>query len=346
MIMQLPEDHKVDVALLSSCFRSTSATYKFYWFLSIIECVELGQEEINKREIFARMMANAWYTINYFQVSFGAQDKIQETIIRLQKAESIPLDENKETVVKRLLEAESGQSQRQLFHFDKQVPHYFLSPWIGSKGSKKVLSEISQHGKNNPPYALYDNTILMQPDWVDYIKRNAGILKDFCYWNLTLFLQKRNPNIPDIPNKLRRPEKRGSLNGHKKYFWDIVINELDSVQCIYSGNKMIKGEYVIEHFIPFQFVAHDQMWNLIPADPTFNMSKSAKLPPLESYFDNFYDLQKEALKIITALTPKNKFLEDYYTVFKKTDISKDQYRDCIEPLLTIAHNNGFLYMGE
>ena len=109
---------------------------------------------------------------------------------------------------------------------------------------------------------------------------------------------------------------------------------------------MIKGEYVIEHFIPFQFVAHDQMWNLIPADPTFNMSKSAKLPPLESYFDNFYDLQKEALKIITALTPKNKFLEDYYTVFKKTDISKDQYRDCIEPLLTIAHNNGFLYMGE
>ena len=77
------------------------------------------------------MMANAWYTINYFQVSFGAQDKIQETIIRLQKAESIPLDENKETVVKRLLEAESGQSQRQLFHFDKQVPHYFLSSWIG-----------------------------------------------------------------------------------------------------------------------------------------------------------------------------------------------------------------------
>ena len=78
--MQLPEDHKVDVALLSSCFRSTSATYKFYWFLSIIECVELGQEEINKREIFARMMANAWYTINYFQVSFGAQNKFKKQL--------------------------------------------------------------------------------------------------------------------------------------------------------------------------------------------------------------------------------------------------------------------------
>jgi len=344
MDMQLPYDHKVDIARLSSCFKSTSATYKFYWFLSIIESVELGQVEIAKREIFARMIANAWYTVNYFHVSFGAQDKIQDTILFLKDNERIAIDEKKPIIIKRLMESKSTETQKQLFHFDKNVPHYFLSPWIGSNGGKKVLSEISQFGRNNPPYALYADFILMQPDWYEYIKRNAGILKDFCYWNLTLFLQKRNPNVPDIPNKLNRPEKRGSLNRHKKYFWDIVINELDGVQCIYTGNKMIKGEYAVEHFIPFQFVAHDLMWNLIPSDPSFNSSKGAKLPQLECYFDEFYSLQKEALKIIRANKPKNKFLEDYITVFKGLEISKDQYRDCIEPLLTIANNNGFQYM--
>ena len=75
--MQLPNDHKVSVSKLSAVFNSTSASYKFYWFLAIIEAIEDGQEHIPKHELFARMMANAWYTVNYFQVSFGKQDKIQ-----------------------------------------------------------------------------------------------------------------------------------------------------------------------------------------------------------------------------------------------------------------------------
>ena len=78
--MQLPNDHKVSVSKLSAVFNSTSASYKFYWFLAIIEAIEDGQEHIPKHELFARMMANAWYTVNYFQVSFGKQDKIQSAI--------------------------------------------------------------------------------------------------------------------------------------------------------------------------------------------------------------------------------------------------------------------------
>jgi len=327
--MRLPKDGKIDISRLSACFRNTSATYKFYWFLSIIECVELDQEEVSKQLIFARMVANAWYTVNYFHVSFGSQDKLQQTILQIKDIETLSIDEKKDTIIDRLITSESEQIQKLLHHLDKNVPHYFLSPWIGSSGGKKVLSEISRYGKNNPPYALYADFILIQPDWFDYIKRNAGILKDFCYWNLTLFLQKRNPNVPDIPNKLKRAEKRGNLSKHKKQFWDIVIQELDGINCIYTGNKMVKGEYAIEHFIPFQFVAHDQMWNLIPADPTFNSSKRDRLPPLDKYFDKFYSLQKEALQVIRRNRPKNKFLEDYFRVFKGFEISKDQYSDCM-----------------
>lgn len=342
--MQLPEDNKVDVARLSACFKNTSATYKFYWFLSLLESVETGKEEIPKRTLFARMIANAWYTVNYFHVSFGSQDKIQDAIKQIKNHESIAADEKKQLILQRLNQSPSKFTEKQLFHFDKQVPHYFLSPWIGSHGTKKSLSEISRYGKNHPPYALYNDFILIQPDWFEYFQRNAKILKDFCYWNLTLFLRKRNPNVPDITNKLKRPEKRGSLSRHKRYFWDVVINELGNIRCIYTGEKIVTGGYAMEHFVPFQFVAHDQMWNLIPANPSFNSRKSDKLPPLDRYFDDFYFTQKEAIQIIQSHKPENKFLEDYYTVFKRLDISKDQYRDCLEPLLTIAQNNGFQYM--
>jgi hypothetical protein len=144
--------------------------------------------------------------------------------------------------------------------------------------------------------------------------------------------------------KLKRPEKRGSLLKHKKDFWDIVIEELKGVDCIYTGKKLFKGDYAVEHFIPFQFVAHDQMWNLIPADPSFNSSKGDKLPPLEKYFDPFYRLQDKAINIMHRVNPKNKFLEDYITVFNDLQVSESQYRDCIQPMITIANNNGFQYM--
>lgn len=341
--MHLPRDEKVDVGRLNSVFRNTSATYKFYWFLAIIEAVEEGNSKIPKMELFARMIANAWYTVNYFRVSFGKQDKIQTAIDRIKTIEAIDVDTSKAKIVKRLISGNRGEIAKQLNHFNTNVPHKFLSPWLGTE-SKATMYELSQHGMNYPPYALYDDVILVQPDWMNYLSRNAGLLKDFCYWNLTLFLQSRNPNVPDIPNKLKRPEKRGSLSKHKKNFWDIVINELNGVECIYTGKKLYRGNYAVEHFIPFQFVAHDQMWNLIPADPSFNSSKGDKLPPFEKYFDSFYELQKEGIAIVKNNKPENRFLEDYLTVFKTLDISKDQFIDCIEPMITIASNNGFQFM--
>jgi len=341
--MQLPSDHKVDVGKLSAVFNSTSASYKFYWFLAIIEAIEDGKNEITKHELFARMIANAWYTVNYFQVSFGQSDKIQRTIEFFQSHEQIDVNEKKAIIINQLMNSSSKKSQSELKHFDAQVPHRFLSPWLGT-GNKSTLYGLSQENYNYPPYALYKDCILIQPDWLDYFKNNSGMLKDFCYWNLTLFLQSRNPNVPDIPNKLKRPENRGSLSKHKTDFWDIVIKELVHVNCIYTGKELVKGTYAIEHFIPFNFVAHDLMWNLIPADPSFNSSKGAKLPQMETYFNDFYELQKEAVAIVKVNKPNNRFLEDYLTVFSDLNFSQDRYTECIQPMLTIAHNNGFQYM--
>ena len=51
--MNLPYDLRVSVSKLSSCFRNTSATYKFYWLLAIIESIESGKDEIHKKESMA-----------------------------------------------------------------------------------------------------------------------------------------------------------------------------------------------------------------------------------------------------------------------------------------------------
>ena len=86
------------------------------------------------------------------------------------------------------------------------------------------------------------------------------------------------------------------------------------------------------------------MWNLIPAESSFNSKKSSKLPRIDDYFDDFYHLQKEGFDIIKKTSPKNKFLQDYLLIFPKLDFNKSKFQEHIEPMLTIAHNNGFEYM--
>lgn len=343
--MQLPKSTGLPVSLLAACFNNTSATYKYYWFISILQEVESGNTIISKRNLFARMISNAWYTVNYFHVSFGKQDLIQQAIAILNETENIPIDEKQGCVFQKLSTTQNRISEKQLLHFNKNVPHWFLSPWFPGK-DRTAIYNISKSFGEKCLYALHDDRIEVNPEWKSYLTINVRMLKDFCYWNLSLFLQAKNPNVPDIPNKLIKPAIRNSLTKQRIQFWDVALQELGSVNCIYTGKKLTTGNYAVEHFIPYAFVSHDLIWNLIPADKSFNSSKSDKLPPLEKYFNKFFGLQQAAIDVVRVKSPNNKLLEDYLTIFPDLDrsFSIDKFRQTIQPLITIASNNGFEFM--
>ena len=349
---QIPHKNNLRTNLLAACFNNTSATYKFYWFLSILQSVEVGENEISKKALFARMISNAWYTVHYFRLSFGKQDKLQRAIETIKEVELLDIDEKREKLFKTLLQSKNENTLSQLNYFNNQVPHWFLSPWFSkqpnekeSHRAKRIYIEACQF-KNKCLYALKEETIVINPEWKYYLIENVKVLKDYCYWNLAIFIQTKNPNVPDIPNKLIKPAVRNSLNNQRTKFWDIVIQELGSVECIYTKKRLVYKEYAVEHFIPYSFVSHDLIWNLIPADKSFNSTKSDKLPPLEIYYDSFYKLQKQAVEIIKFKSPPNKYLEDYLTILPDIDSSftKDKFKERIAPLITIASNNGFQFL--
>lgn len=343
--MNLPFSNELPINLLAACFNKTSATYKYYWFISILQLIEDGKFNISKVELFSKMISNAWYTVNYFHVSFGKQDLIQETIKSVREIENISIDENQKSVFNKLSSSKNNITQKQLWHFNKNVPHWFLSPWFLGK-NKSEIYQASKSFSEKCLYALHDENIEINPLWHNYLTINIRVLKDFCYWNLSLFLQSKNPNVPDIPNKLIKPPVRNNLNNQRTKFWDLVLRELGYVECIYTGERLIVGNYAVEHFIPYNFVSHDLIWNLIPSNKRFNSVKSDKLPVIDKYFDGFYSLQEKAVEIIKDKTPDNKFLQDYLTVFPDLDSSfnKEKFREIIQPLITIASNNGFEFL--
>ncbi len=348
---QLPQNKHLPIHLLMACFNKTSATYKFYWLLSIIQTLETGKTIIYKKELFARMISSAWYTVNYFHVSFGKQDQLQRAIENIRIIEKITVDATQESIVEQLINSENHFTASELKYFNNQVPHWFLSPWY-PKSNKSQIEKASQDFLNNCPYALHKEFIQVNVSWVNYFLENASLIKDFCYWNLVVYLQSKNPNVPDIPNKIIKPALRNSLIGQRKKFWDIVLQEKGSVQCIYTSKDLVIGDYAVEHFIPYSFVSHDLIWNLIPADKSFNSKKSDKLPSLDKYFSSFFSLQVAAIEIIREKQPRNQFLQEYLTIFPEMEDSSDitklityaKYKEKIQPLISIAANNGFEFL--
>lgn len=353
--MNLPNSDKLPVNKLAKVFGNTASTYKFYWLLAIIELVEEGNVGLPKRKIFTRMISNSWYTINYFHISFGKFDNIQIAVETILKEEDLTIDEKKNYLEFILEKSKKKNTIKQLLHFDKNVPHWFLSPWFPKiKGEtdnqqKNRIYLDSQKFVNDTLYALYGDFIEINPNWVSYLKNNARVLKDYCYWNLALFLQTRNPSIPDIPNKLIKQSTRNGLTKQTNEYWKLVFRELGYVTCIFTESKLYFDEkkYALDHFIPHAFVSHDLIWNLLPIEKKFNSSKSDKLPLFEKHFDKFYELQKTAFEINKHYNLNSKYMDEFLTIFPNIDeFDKEKFSNTIQPLITIASNNGFLYMNE
>ena len=60
--------------------------------------------------------------------------------------------------------------------------------------------------------------------------------------------------------------------------------------------------YELDHYLPWSFVAHDKLWNLVPVTKDANRDKSNRLPE-ESTLEKFIKLQH------LALTNSNAFYE-------------------------------------
>lgn len=70
--MEIPSSKVLTTNCLSRVFNSTVATYKYYWFISILE-IYVGTEtsRIKLWDIIISMIANAWYPVHYFVFRLG-----------------------------------------------------------------------------------------------------------------------------------------------------------------------------------------------------------------------------------------------------------------------------------
>ena len=105
------------------------------------------------------------------------------------------------------------------------------------------------------------------------------------------------------------------------------------------------------NFLPWRFVAHDQLWNLIPVNPGANSSKSDQLPD-KKYIDRLAETQHTALSTVQNRYSNDKWkkvVESYITGLHieqlgdllDRDKLKSAYHETLNPLMSTAKRQGF-----
>ena len=311
--MQIPQSNILTTRHLNRVFDKTVATYKYYWFLGMLDLfVKQGKTRMNVWEIMITMVANAWYPVVYFRLSFGKSESLYEAIMTLQKDYDIPINISVRDLTALLHEFIQRSDVRKRLNFlQLNVPFRFLRPWIDTSDDRQTIVR-SQTFENGCLYKLerVDGTLWVElnPVWLDYLRENYDILSAFAYWGLTGFLQVRNPNVPNISGKLVKQEERSSLFAQHK-FWNIAMSHGLEVRCLYTDNLLKEHAYDLDHLIPWSFVSHDLLWNLMPADSSINSSKSNRLPDLDLYLPKMAEAHQAALRINLNVGKQPKLLE-------------------------------------
>ena len=361
-ISQVPYSNEVNYAKFAGVLSDTAASYKMYWLLAILEEVSSEQTEIKFRKLISRMVVKAWYPLLKYKLSFGFCDSLAKVVNYISDTYNLASNYDENKLFEFIYNSEDKNSNKMLKDLTYNVPYRFLAPFFkGKLEGKKVEKQIEELSKvdEESVYEIYqdennEKCIRIRDKWFNYLKYNGKIIAGWTYYELVCFLQKRNPNVPGIAMKLEAPKERKLRE--QTEIWKQVI-EQKHISDLYTGldfNDVNYNEYgvlSIDHFIPWSFVLHDQMWNLVPTFKNVNSKKSDNLLNYDTYIDRFCEMQYEAFCFVVNENRKNQ-LEEYGQVLKVNNLKKFKHENREEefvkrmkqeigPVYGVAVNQGF-----
>lgn len=357
----LPHSEQLDIATLSGLFRHTTNSYKYLFFVSLLTLIRDRHFEVDDgillRDIEIEMLVTAWYPHVFFKLSFGTQDKIASalrSVSHIEDDRKLLSKSGRDELRNRLTSCDKVLD----YQLTRYVPHRILRPFFAEETrgmpdqrvNREVVNLAAELFQVRRPLFHFDHSekcIFLHPDWVAYLKEHQTILEGWALWHWADHMQRRNPGIPAVTRKLFPPDRRAPLYAQRR-FWDAAIDET-SIRCIYTGKKLGHG-YELDHFLPWRFVAHDQLWNLVPVDSRANSSKSDQIPS-EIYVDSLAETQRVGLSIARDTWSDGKwkkevepYITDLYISAEETLDSeklKSAYHRTLKPLMSIAEQQGF-----
>ncbi len=360
--MLLPGSEQLNIASLSRLFDNKSECYKLFWFQAILNHVSVGQQEISFEELIDDMIANAWYMVTEYHLNLGPRDTLEKAVNYISTVTDMLPNVKHQEILDWLKTSSDPTVKKYKRDLILNVPFRLQAPFFEgfrseawNRGSRELSECINQQTRLMYYFLNFsglDTRIHIVPEWMKYFRENQEILRGWIRYNMILYLQKRNPSVPGISDKLYPPQER-KLEKVKKY-WKL-ISALSPIYEIYGETLLASDNISIDHFVPWSYVAHDEFWNLHPTTRAINSSKSNHLPDWEIYFPRLAELEHQSYQMIWKYdTVQNEFRkcarehlnspEIEHRLYRKglsANEFKGQLRDVIHPIYLSAKTCGF-----
>lgn len=304
-------------------FQSTTNSYKYYWWLSILQLIKGKEKQVFMfDEIVLQMIVLAWYPVNFYKISLGKQDQLALYIKEIKSHfENLNDDIKEEELLLFLtLNKEHYLIKGIINKLVRYVPYRFIRPWFNeiiSYEDAKVNNQIGlfQNNSNKQvPYKIKRETkeIFFNLNWYEWIYSNLKLLEAFTLYELFKYIEKNNSYITNISLKLFRPKVR-KLTEAIKLWKNFIKSEGGKFNSIFENKPLIElNKLSIDHYLPWSLVTHDKLWNLHPIEQNVNSLKNNKIAHIK-YLINFANLQYWFIHYIATID--SKYLEDYIILF-------------------------------
>ncbi len=360
--MQLPESSDLKIQYLSRIFDNKSNSYKLFWFQAVFTKALEGEKTITYDELINEMILNAWYMVTEYHLNLGPHDTLEALINYIQEISGMASTEKRSVILSWLTKCTDKEVAAKKKTLTNMVPYRLQAPFLTEiKGKRwdvpeKRLMEDINHQEDliyyfGAPLGM-QTEICIQDGWYAYFHENQEIIKGWLQYNMIVYLQKRNPSVPGIADKLYPPEKR-NLAGVTRY-WKVLLSRHPH-QDIYGHIPMDGSRLSIDHFVPWSYVAHDEFWNLHPTTRSINSQKSNHLPDWETYFPEFASMEYFSYQMIYQdESVKREFRNCEREYLNNADIEQRLYREgqnftefsnaldeVVRPVYQSAQNCGF-----
>ena len=303
--MNLPFQDNLDTVHLQRLFDNMSECYKLFWFQAIVEQVYAGKVLLSYNDLISNMIADAWYMVSEYRLNLGPADNLEDMVHYAKSLLGLKSSEKKSVIIEAIIDSSDKELVRRKQILTYNVPYRLQAPFLHNLKGKAWDGPKADLADRINTYegliyqfdniAGLDSTIIVSDSWAKYICQNYDIIMGWIQYNMIQYLQRRNPSVPGIPNKLAPPQER-QLDKVKKY-WRAILS-VEPLHEIYAGIELNGSDISIDHFVPWSYVAHDELWNLHPTTKSINSSKSNNLPEWDKYFLRLSDMEYHAYQLM------------------------------------------------
>ena len=298
----------LEISSFARMMESPSYCYKFYWLDAIVNLITENCSQTTFDEIIDEMITDAWYSVVEFHIHLSGiiykdRDNLEKAVMLLKQHSNLANNASK-TEIKNAIKVHEKWIVKEKKALTNMVPYKALSgffinhdmgPLDDSVGRMVSKIKMFHFHETRLPYTLGDSSglsreVYFDDDWAQMIKDNAVAIKGWIQHEKVKWLQRNNPEIPGIVYKLAPLDNKLRKLKAVRDLWEGVFL-FEKINDIYTRKPIDPHSYDVDHFVPFSFVMNDELWNLMPMDPSLNSGKSNNLPSWNDFFISFVDNQ-------------------------------------------------------